>query len=313
MNDRGPTPGDGSDPEWKWPRLDHASAGALLAGRLPAGLDGGLEPIGQGDFCLAFRSRDRVVRVARHGAAAVALRREACVLAAIAGRLPVAVPRPTHHEPEGCPPFSVHTEIIGSVLTRSLWESMPGMARRRAASDLAAFLLALHHLPPALGSTCGLTRVVRSEQARRLRDPSARRLAPLLDGPPRRALARALQQAARVEAETPDALLHGDIAPGHLLCDPASGRLSGVIDFGDLVIGEPARDFIYLYEDFGPAVLADVVSEYEDRDPAALVAAIRSWYLIEAVDWTLRALAGQRNAEVAEGLAAIQQECDAGP
>jgi aminoglycoside phosphotransferase (APT) family kinase protein len=39
------------------------------------------------------------------------------------------------------------------------------------------------------------------------------------------------------------ALVHADLAPEHLLADPVTTRLTGVIDFEDAQIGDPAIDF----------------------------------------------------------------------
>ena len=39
------------------------------------------------------------------------------------------------------------------------------------------------------------------------------------------------------------ALVHNDIDERNVLADPATGELTGVIDFGDVVIGDPAIDF----------------------------------------------------------------------
>ncbi len=39
------------------------------------------------------------------------------------------------------------------------------------------------------------------------------------------------------------ALLHRDLGPEHLLVDPATGKLTGVIDFEDATVGDPAFDF----------------------------------------------------------------------
>ena len=54
-------------------------------------------------------------------------------------------------------------------------------------------------------------------------------------------------------------LLHSDITAAHLLVDVNQGKLSGVIDFGDVEIGDPALDFAGLFyyygEDFGQKVV----------------------------------------------------------
>lgn len=38
---------------------------------------------------------------------------------------------------------------------------------------------------------------------------------------------------------------HSDIMPGHIIVDPEKHKLSGVIDFGDVLIGDPAYDFTF--------------------------------------------------------------------
>ena len=43
-------------------------------------------------------------------------------------------------------------------------------------------------------------------------------------------------------------LIHNDFSFNHIICDPYSGNINGVIDFGDAAIGDAAYDFIFLYE-----------------------------------------------------------------
>jgi hypothetical protein len=38
-------------------------------------------------------------------------------------------------------------------------------------------------------------------------------------------------------------LIHNDIHPWNLMCDPSSGGLTAIIDWGDATYGDPARDF----------------------------------------------------------------------
>lgn len=57
-------------------------------------------------------------------------------------------------------------------------------------------------------------------------------------------------------------LIHADLGPGHLLAD--GGELAGVIDWGDVRIGDPALDFAWLLQQpFAGAVL----ESYGGRDP----------------------------------------------
>lgn len=298
------------DPSWQWDDLDHSRAAPLLEGHLPALAHSRLEPLGHGEFCLAFGMGSQIVRVARHPDAPSALRREACVLATIANQLPLPVPRPTYFQANGCPPFSVHEAITGTALTAEGWMSMQPGARERAASDLAAFLRVLHTLPTNFGVQCGLPRLEMREYARTIQKAASRSLYPLLDQRTGRSLDAALARWSEPAGDDPRplALIHCDIAPGHLLCDQSSGYLTGIIDFGDLAVGDPARDFIFIYEDYGPELLDDVLRHYTDPDTSSLLPRIHQWYLLEAVAWSLDMLAAQRSDELKKGLAEITRE-----
>lgn len=43
-------------------------------------------------------------------------------------------------------------------------------------------------------------------------------------------------------------LLHNDFSFNHIICDRTSGKITGVIDFGDAAIGDAAYDFFFLYD-----------------------------------------------------------------
>jgi aminoglycoside 2''-phosphotransferase len=244
--------GSNSDQLWDWNSLDHTSAAKLLARQFP---DSHLVPFGSGDFCLAFKHGNEVIRVARHLEAAGALERESCILPKIAPRLPLPVLRLTYHAPDGFPPFTVHDEVVGDFLTREDWERMPPSSREKAASDLANFLKTLHALPIELGLECGLVQIDAAKMAYALLQEAADTIHPLLEPDVQRKFDQTLETwSSQPEVRRPG-LLHCDIGPGHVLYDPSTLHLTGVIDFADLVIGDPARDFIYIYEDFGTLIL----------------------------------------------------------
>ncbi len=58
------------------------------------------------------------------------------------------------------------------------------------------------------------------------------------------------------------ALIHCDLACEHILCDPKRGTLTGVIDWGDVTIGDPAMDFVGLHNGHGRKFTDLVLSEY---------------------------------------------------
>jgi aminoglycoside phosphotransferase (APT) family kinase protein len=56
---------------------------------------------------------------------------------------------------------------------------------------------------------------------------------------------------------------HNDVRDDHVMVDPADGRVTGIIDWGDALLGDPARDLATVLTDFGPAVLDRVLAGYD--------------------------------------------------
>src|SRR5690606_32545940 len=84
----------------------------------------------------------------------------------------------------------------------------------------------------------------------------------------------------------PRVLLHGELSPDHVLYDEAAGKVTGVIDFGDMAIGDPAWDLVYLYEDYGEDFLTRALRAYPGDDPGRL--ARMRWHLVvDAVRWAV--------------------------
>jgi aminoglycoside 2''-phosphotransferase len=57
-------------------------------------------------------------------------------------------------------------------------------------------------------------------------------------------------------------LIHGDLGAEHLLVDPHSDRLVGVIDWGDACVGDPALDFTGLLASFGADFVSQALASY---------------------------------------------------
>lgn len=289
--------------------MEFSSVAQMLNKVLPGTGETPLEQMGQGDFCLAFRYGEQVVRVARHAEAAAALRRETCVLARIAERLSLPVPRLAFFAPPDCPPFTVHRAVNGVALTRELWEDLPAAARDHTAAGLAEFLLVLHALPVEIGQECGLEGFSAFALAEEMRETVRETIWGRLDvGDQRRWAAFLMGAVHQLDHSRPPALIHCDIAPGHVLFEPASGALTGIIDFGDLAIGSPARDFIYIYEDFGPDMLNAVLDRYAGSAAGDLLRETRQWYLLEAAAWTVEMHNAGHASKVEHGLAEMRRE-----
>lgn len=197
------------------------------------------------------------------------LRREIALLPSLAAALPVPIPHFTHIAIAGAPndpalPFVGYPKLAGRFLDQSpelLHPASPLLPH------LAAFLRALHAFPLDRAVACGVTPGSwvawrdhwHAFAARAMRDDD-----PALD-PPTRAWVAATRDAFLAElarAERPVALLHHDLALEHILVDPPGERITGVIDWGDVWIGDPALDFAAFAHDCDPATLDALLAAY---------------------------------------------------
>lgn len=62
--------------------------------------------------------------------------------------------------------------------------------------------------------------------------------------------------------DAPLRFIHHDLSPEHLLADPGTGRLCGILDWTDAILGDPARDFVSLVTFGGWAFVDRVLTDY---------------------------------------------------
>ncbi|MBR7620347.1 aminoglycoside phosphotransferase family protein [Phenylobacterium sp. 20VBR1] len=173
---------------------------------------------------------------ARHYVAQV--EKEQAWLPRLAPQLPLPIPEPVGlgAPGEGYPwPWSVYRWIEGETAALERIADLSQFAR-----DLAAFLTALQAIDVTDGPVAGQHNFFRGG-ALSTYDAQTRQaiidLGETIDG----ATALSIwEQALAAECSNPPVWLHGDVAAGNLLVK--DGRLSAVIDFGILGVGDPACD-----------------------------------------------------------------------
>ncbi len=103
-------------------------------------------------------------------------------------------------------------------------------------------------------------------------------------------------------------LIHGDLAQYHILYDPATLTLAGILDFGTAGMGDPAVDFAIIISMYGERFLRRVARTY----PAISVALDRARFLAgtHELQW---ALGGVRTLDRSRFVAHIGRARDASP
>ncbi|WP_423181541.1 aminoglycoside phosphotransferase family protein [Arthrobacter sp. NyZ413] len=209
----------------------------LLKEQAPAFSDLPLTLFANGWDNVIYRlGNEMAVRLPRREAAAHLVLHEQRYLPGYALHSPVPVPAPIHNgRPSGKYPWPWSVVPLLEGIPATL---VPHAARKAAAEDLAAFLLAIH-VPAPAGAPINPVRgvplaarssVVQERLADARRYPDAGRLRDIW-----------LRACAAPAWSGPRLWFHGDLHPANVLLKPA-GHLAAVIDFGDLGAGDPAVD-----------------------------------------------------------------------
>jgi aminoglycoside phosphotransferase (APT) family kinase protein len=226
---------------------DVALVRRLLAEQFPQWADLPIEPVRPfGTDNANYRlGEEMLVRLPRRERTGRTLEKERRWLPRLGPLLPLAVPLPLA---EGMPakgyPFvwSVYTWLKGENATNERITELD-----RLATDLARFIAALQRIDPADGPSPGEHNFFRGEPLAR-RDTETRAAIASLDGEVDvDAVTAVWEEALRApEWQRPPVWIHGDLDSRNLLVE--DGRLSAVIDFGSLGVGDPACDVMVAWK-----------------------------------------------------------------
>jgi aminoglycoside phosphotransferase (APT) family kinase protein len=266
--------------------VDRELAARLIARQFPELAPLTLERVGAGwDNDLWRVSDELVFRFPRRPLAMELLERELDTLPHLGDRLPLAVPRPLlfgRAAPEYPATFVGYSYLRG---TPGEGAELSEVERKAIAGPLGGFLRALHGIDPKEASGWGELhdRFQRSHVARLCRI-AADRLGEFEATTPRARLARLRARLAHPPPADPAAgrcLVHGDLYARHLIF--AHDRsLSGVIDWGDVHLGDPAVDLSVAFTFLPPAARSTFFEAYGEVDPRSLERA-RAWGLAHTV------------------------------
>ncbi|HKP51958.1 MAG TPA: phosphotransferase [Chloroflexia bacterium] len=262
---------------------------------------------GEGDFCRAYTVNNQwIFRFAYNDEGSRSLEREIALLPSLVAAIRMPIPNVTYSgwQRENGLAFIGYPKIEGVELTGEGLLGLEPAVREECARVLAGFLTELHSFDAEVAREVGVPECdypfCRTEEgmlegsAADLYKRELDRLLsyPALDGGMRKYCKYLVEQLLDEDAEgdLPAALIHGDLSQDHVLFDPGAGRISGVIDFSDAIIGSPLLDFMYPYHAFGGEFLWLLLSNYpvsNRHQVAARVRLLHGWYIALRLLWAL--------------------------
>ncbi|QBR94561.1 aminoglycoside phosphotransferase [Nocardioides euryhalodurans] len=187
---------------------------------------------------------------------------EARLMPRLAPRLPLAVPVPVLLDTQ--PPRARHLLVPGDPVDRDLLDATDGRV-------VGEFLRSLHDTPASVWAGTGIGA---DTDRLPMLETMDQQVVPLLPADLRDA-GKALLTRCRA-ASHHRVLRHGDLGPEHLLT--TDGRVTGVIDWTDVALGDPALDLAWLvHRTPGPFADALVTAYGPTREELARG---RDWHLL---------------------------------
>lgn len=254
---------------WKSDReLNEAGVRGALGDQFPELALRTIDYLGSGwDYDAYLVDRRLAVRFPRRAEVAERLDQEAAILRLVRSSLECGLPMPEIATPESAVPDIVPAEIaVPEIIMRGQGSThfphaffghvfIPGVAADNPAAhastdlavDLAQALTLIHSITPESASAIGIgneeecckTRFSDTfdcvQKADGIRDFMPDAYAWLLGRPP-----------VPRDYPGPPRFIHHDFSLRHILIDRGTGRLSGIIDWSDAALGDPALDFVSL-------------------------------------------------------------------
>jgi aminoglycoside phosphotransferase (APT) family kinase protein len=288
-------------------------AAACIDAQFPELGNAKLTVVGEGWDNVAFGvKRSYVFRFPRRKIAVKLLETETAVLPWLAPQLPLPIPTPIFIGGPSADypyPFAGYCFLPGITACRA---DLADAQRTALAEPLALFLRAVHSADSARARELGAAGDAFDRlNVSRLAAPTRARIESLAD----RGIITADVATRLIEVlnATPtdipprtETLVHGDLYARHLLVSPHPSRLlTGIIDWGDLHLGDPALDLSIVFTFLPPKARDAFWSTYGQADERGL--ALARFRAVCGMSWIVHYAAETREADLLrESLWALQ-------
>lgn len=163
--------------------------------------------------------------------------------------------------------FVGYKSIQGEFLTLKIYNSLEKYFQIKIQKALANFLSALHNIDLKTLSDCGLENMNYKEEYARNFERTQELIYPNISVNNRETITLLFTTYFHNKKifEYSPTLIHNDFSTDHILFESGAKKISGIIDFGDMAIGDPYYDFMYLLDSFGPQLISQILKFYTGK------------------------------------------------
>lgn len=201
------------------------------------------------DYVVIVVNNELAFRFPRRKDYAKTLPIEVKFLELFADKSPVRVPKLTYQKDEttGISYISYHF-IPGVQFTKNISSTFSKDELLAVAKQLGTFLTVIHSFSVKEAKQLGIQQIDSFDSWQKRLTKIKKEVFPHIAEHERRWIVTLFKDFLGIITKIPikSVLTHSDIMPEHIIVDPKNHTLSGIIDFGDILIADPAYDFTFL-------------------------------------------------------------------
>ena len=184
---------------------------------------------------------------------------------------PVVVPNPELKE-ENNLVYETYTFIEGAPLTEEIAAAWSEEKLVALGDHLGSFFSALHRFPVEEAETIGVSRHDPLEKWQKRHESIQRLVIPAVGSITAEKINQLFEGfSTSLRAHPPIlAVIHADTKPAHIIVHPEHQELTGIIDFGDMEIGDPAEDFTF-FQKYRPDITPFILASYRAQQDNAFL------------------------------------------
>ncbi len=266
-----------------------------------------ISEIGEGEDSKAYLINEtHIFRFPKREKIRASLKTEIAVLPKIRTALNLAIP--DFEYVSGNANFVGYRMIEGSCLTKDLFYSFPVKTQNKIQNTLSEFLKALHATDLTSLAETGIETYEYRETYREYFLDIKRYIYPQLSVQDQEYVTNRFS----TYLDNPDnfnykpALLHNDFSADHILIDTTAHKIKGIIDFGDMSVGDPDYDLKYFPQEYGNEFLISFLKFYDARNPKLLLEKINFINLGDILESVLVGQANNNKSQVKHGMKSLK-------
>lgn len=173
--------------------------------------------------------------------------KESSFLTLFAPKSPVQVPRLKLHNDDEISQYATYRFIPGVQFFSPVAKTFTKEELKTVAQRLGAFLTAIHSFPKRKAKELGIEEVNPMSYWPKRFEEVKKGVFPHISSKEQNWVTKLFETFLTTlrKSRIASTVIHGDIFPEHLIVDPKANKLTGIIDFADVGIDDPAYDFAF--------------------------------------------------------------------